>query len=249
MSKRTNLLPGMASYEVAAERVAAEFPVANAVGEGDYHHVGALELAILVDAGLARHHRLLDFGCGSGRLATHAIPFLETGAYIGIDISLTQIAIAREVHTALTSQQHVEFRHQGDERFGGQPVDLIAAFSVFTHIEHEDSVRYLRGMLDVSHRHTLLVASLITIDLDWAGDVFEGQANLQLVDRWHHSRNVVTSREYFSWVAARAGWQVVRWIHGTEPIPGAPNDGHSPNLGQSTVILRPGATSKVKRSS
>jgi glycosyltransferase involved in cell wall biosynthesis len=57
------------------------------VGGGDFYQLRRVELAILVESGLLPTDVLVDCGYGTGRLALHAVPFLEGGEYIGIEIS------------------------------------------------------------------------------------------------------------------------------------------------------------------
>ena len=56
-------------------------------GDGDFRAIGAEFLERLVrDAGLERGHRVLDIGCGIGRLAIPLTQYLDaTGTYDGID--------------------------------------------------------------------------------------------------------------------------------------------------------------------
>lgn len=53
----------------------------------DWDEHGQLQLDFLKSRGLTPEKTLLDFGCGTGRLAAKAIPYLEAGNYTGIDIS------------------------------------------------------------------------------------------------------------------------------------------------------------------
>ena len=63
------------------------------IGNGDYELIGRIELGLLLMEGLRPDSTLVDFGCGTGRLAVHVIPRLQRGGrYIGIDISETMLA-------------------------------------------------------------------------------------------------------------------------------------------------------------
>lgn len=55
---------------------------------GQWEEHGPLQMQFLKDIGLAPDHKFLDFGCGTGRLARHMIPYLNTANYVGIDISM-----------------------------------------------------------------------------------------------------------------------------------------------------------------
>ena len=133
--------------------MARKLPPTQSVGhcvEGDFERIGQDELAILLKEGLKPNDSLVDFGCGTGRLAVHAIPWLaDDGRYVGIDISKTMLAHARAMVGEKVSSHccSVEFLHQTTPNFPlpEKSVDMVCAFSVFTHMEHEDSYRYLRG--------------------------------------------------------------------------------------------------------
>src|SRR4051812_18516331 len=88
--------PAGQTYETLYESHARAIPGDEAVGAGGYEVIGRIELDLLLMEGLKPGHVLVDFGCGNGRLAVHAIPALAGGAYVGIDISETLLARARE---------------------------------------------------------------------------------------------------------------------------------------------------------
>lgn len=140
-------------YEVRARAYSAE----DAVGGGSFDLIGRLELEVLLREGLKPTDTLLDFGCGTGRLAVHAIPALAGGCYIGIDISQSMLDEA---------QRHVQERIPGPQcqilwakqttsayPLDADSVDMICAFSVFTHMEHEDT--YQGSSSNHSSRGTL----------------------------------------------------------------------------------------------
>lgn len=232
------------TYADLYEEHASALPPDASIGDGDFELIGRIELAVLTDAGLTPSSSLFDFGCGTGRLAVHAVPFLANGAYHGTDIAPTML---RHAAALLTSRigavpAHTRFTVQPDEQFPVlTPPDMFCAFSVFTHMEHEDIYRYLRSARAVSAAHTVFVASCLQLDLPEGRNIFEMSAAKTLDERWHEVRNVVTSRDLFTTVAGLAGWTVTAW-HGGDGPSGTMPDGSRVGLGQSVVVMRPAVT-------
>lgn len=123
--------------------------------EGRVHRtIGATSQALFDDSarvlfagcvhnGLRPEHRVLDIGCGSGRLAQTLRDYLKPpGAYWGVDVAPTLIAearksISRPDFTFLVSQSL-------PLPFEKRAFDFIALFSVFTHLYDEDVMGFLR---------------------------------------------------------------------------------------------------------
>lgn len=108
--------------------------------------------------------RILDFGCGCGRVAVPLLDFLSPeGRYVGVDIIPAMVEfchreIASEYDNAsfYLSPDHNgmydKFKQaDGSElprlaklaELGEASFDVIIAFSVFTHLTHKDASRYL----------------------------------------------------------------------------------------------------------
>jgi SAM-dependent methyltransferase len=233
-------------YEHLYERLAQELPPADSIGDGDWDLIGRIELSALLASGLEPGHTLVDFGCGTGRLAVHAIPRLARGAYIGIDISQTMLAQAQARVAQLTRTKggagcQVTWKHQTGVVFDLPPesVDFIAAYSVFTHMEHEDAYRYLLEAHRAVRPGGKFVFSCLTMDIPLIRSFFLTSAESTLEDRWRTVRNVTTTRDYMAAVAELAGWQVERWYKGDEKlIPLDGGDGELAALGQSVCVLR-----------
>lgn len=228
-------------YAQLYEAHARSLPRDSSIGDGDFDQIGQLELTVLQMAGLKPDSSLLDFGCGTGRLAVHAIPFLVGGTYVGTDIAETMLVHARELTASLTGPNSVQFLHQIDENYPvpDDSVDVICAFSVFTHMEHEDSLRYLRAAHRVLRPGGVFVLSCLPIHLDAARNIFEASAAFDPDSRWKQVRNVVTSVELFETVTRLAGWDVVRWIDGAaDPLP-QPGTDETATFGQSVLVLSP----------
>ena len=229
-------------YEDLYERHAQELSPASSVGDGDYDLIGRIELSVLLAAGLEPKHTLVDFGCGTGRLATHVIPRLPRGAYVGIDISRTMLDHARSSIDAECAGAgcQVSLKHQDGTAFDlpSESVDFFAAFSVFTHMEHEDSYRYLLDGRRVARQGARFVFSCLTMDLAAAQGIFLASARLSVEDRWKSVRNVTTTYSYMGALAELAGWQVREWFEGDRQlIPLDGSTGEKVALGQSVCVL------------
>jgi ubiquinone/menaquinone biosynthesis C-methylase UbiE len=228
------------NYAALYEDLAARTPRDRAVGYGPYDVVGQVEVDLLRMEGLRPRHTLVDFGCGSGRMALHAIPYLAGGWYIGIDISDTLLRRAREEMNRAYPEPAcaVSWVRQLSSRFDqkDQSVDMICAFSVFTHTEHEDTYRYLVDALRIIRPGGRFVFSCLPLDLDYARQIFVEEASMDLALRWSRVRNVVTSVDLMSAIARLAGWKVLRWYSG-QVSNIEDRTGELRALGQSTCVL------------
>jgi ubiquinone/menaquinone biosynthesis C-methylase UbiE len=113
-----------------------------AVGGGDFSQVGEWELALLTSFGLREGQRIIDVGCGSGRLAAALTRrFGDKISYLGLDIVQSMLDHAKSV-----SDPSYRFTMNTELTI---PVpdascDFVVFFSVVTHLLHEESFRYLR---------------------------------------------------------------------------------------------------------
>lgn len=130
------------------------------VGDGDFVAVGAQLVRQLTEhAGLKPSDRVLDIGCGNGRVAEPLAGLLGAGggAYLGFDISRAGIAACRR---RFRGRPHLRFEHldvwNGEYNAAGKlteaqvvfpaadgSVDLAFATSVFTHMRMAGMRRYL----------------------------------------------------------------------------------------------------------
>jgi cyclopropane fatty-acyl-phospholipid synthase-like methyltransferase len=220
LARKLRLWANRDIYRSLYESHAALHPAEAAVGDGDFDAIGRIELALLRQEGLLPQHTLIDFGCGSGRLAVHAIPYLAGGRYVGIDIAGRLIAAARKRVEGLTAQSpcDVSWRVQTTPAFNLPPAsaDFVCAISVFTHTEHEDTFNYHTAARRVVRPGGRFVLSCLPLDLAAAREEFRRQAALDFARRWAVVRNVTTSVELMSQIARLAGWDVVRWYAGDE---------------------------------
>ena len=148
--------------------------------DGDFDLIGRIELGVLLMEGLRPTDTLLDFGCGSGRLALKAIPVLREGHYFGVDISQTMVELARDrVATQYPNPScRVSWLQLGEPPFPFEErsIDVACAFSVFTHIEHEDAYRYLKDALRIVRPGGRFIFSCLPMTLAYARPFFLASA-------------------------------------------------------------------------
>jgi len=114
--------------------------MANSVG-GDFETIGAIELAILIEAGLGENQTLIDIGCGSGRLSSQVTQmFADRITYIGTDIVPELLAYAK-----VKAAPSYNFHLVADSIIPAADVSahFIVAFSVFTHLRQREIRNYL----------------------------------------------------------------------------------------------------------
>jgi len=227
-------------YEQLYEQYALVGADAEVVGRGSFDHIGGAELAVLQTEGLRPSSTLADFGCGIGRLAVHAIPALPEGSYIGLDISQEMLRrLGDRLQSLPVGTCRVSLLHQANETFplGESAVDMLCAFSVFTHMEHEDAYRYLKDARRVVRRGGRLVFSCLAMDSALGRSVFLEASAVNVQGRWANVRCVSTSKEMMQEIARLAGWTMVQWYPGDEENIAVPFQEAKIAFGQSIGVL------------
>jgi ubiquinone/menaquinone biosynthesis C-methylase UbiE len=226
-------------YVGAWETLARVIPD-DAIG-GDFDLGGRIQLGVLLMEGLRPTDTLLDFGCGSGRLALKAIPMLQGGQYFGVDVSQTMVELARDrVATQYPNPScRVSWLQLGEPPFPleERSIDVACAFSDFTHIEHEDAYRYLKDALRIVGPGGRFIFSCLPMTLAYARPFFLAAAAQDFRDRWSSTRNITTSVDFMEALATLAGWTPVRWYAGDQYKVRLPESDEFACLGQSICVL------------
>jgi SAM-dependent methyltransferase len=119
---------------------------------GMWEEIGRLQFEFLRARGLKPGHRLLDIGCGSLRGGIHAIKYLETGDYYGLDMNPSLIEAARH-ELKLAGLTHKNPHLAVSDRFElglfRQKFDYLLAHSVFTHVFANHIIRCLAEVREV----------------------------------------------------------------------------------------------------
>jgi len=128
-------------------------------GDGDYRAIGAEFLGHFIAlGGLAPHERVLDIGCGIGRMAVPLTQYLRApGCYDGIDINADGIAwCSASISTVYPDFRftRLDLRHPLYNPAGAQDTaatalpfadasfDFICMISVLTHLETDALTHY-----------------------------------------------------------------------------------------------------------
>ena len=111
-----------------------------AVGAGDnWDAHGELQRDFLLSQGLKPRHRLLDIGCGTGRLARKVVPYLSPSKYHGVDIA--EAAIVAALDLALTEGwnklEPTFWIGEIPDREAAGVFDYLWSFSVFIHLPQD----------------------------------------------------------------------------------------------------------------
>ena len=86
--------------------------------------------------------RVLEIGCGVGRLAFHMAGLC--GSYVGSDISANMLAIAAENCRSRENVEFVELEETRPLPFPDSSFDAVFSQAVFIHLDREDCYRYMR---------------------------------------------------------------------------------------------------------
>lgn len=199
--------------------------MAKAVG-GDYELFGQIEAHLLRQVGLADGMRLVDLGCGSGRLPAVLHGTMNI-SYVGIDIVQALLDYARKkapkyefiLHRGLSIPQK------------DASADMVSAFSLFTHLLHAETYIYLEECVRILKPGGKIVFSFLEFaePAHWA--VFVGTIDNAKASASTHL-NMFIERNVIGVWAAKLGLVVDQFIAGGCPV----WNGHA--LGQSAVVLR-----------
>ena len=107
---------------------------------GSFQAGGLLEYYLLRQQGLQPEHTVIDVGCGSGRLAFQLKEYL-TGSYVGIDVIPELFNYAQKI----TQRTDWKFYQAPGLTIpeADNSADFVCFFSVLTHLQHEESYKYL----------------------------------------------------------------------------------------------------------
>lgn len=215
-------------YEKLVRALIRKYPLDEAMSRavgGEYQKFGQIEAALLVRLGLRDGMKLVDLGCGSGRLAT-ALSTKFTLSYTGIDI------IRRLLDYAKSKAPNYEFICHRELSIP-QPdasADMVCAFSLFTHLLHAETYIYLEECKRILRPGGRVVFSFLEFTEPYHWGVFLETKEATREKNLSHLNTFIERCAIAEW-AGRLGFVVDEFISGTEPVFG------ECNFGQSVAVL------------
>lgn len=214
--------------------------MSDAIG-GEFDAVGKLEYALLLQHGLAKNHTIIDVGCGSGRLSIQLRNYLENGTYIGTDVVEELVEYAKATCNRPDWKFYVapglSIPEQNDY------ADFICFFSIFTHLLHEETYKYLVEATRVIKPKGKIIFSFLEFKIPSHWAVLEQMLTDNRPDK---VLNQFLSRDAIESFAQHCGLEIEGMYNGDEPHISINdtikfNDGREMsgkgNLGQSVCIL------------
>lgn len=220
-------------YEKMVARLIEKYPIdeamALAVG-GHYEIFGKIEAGMLRALGLEDGMRLVDLGCGSGRLATALHGSMKI-SYLGIDIVQALLDYAK------SKAPSYEFRCHRDLSIPepNASADMVSAFSLYTHLLQAETYIYLEESVRILKHGGRIVFSFLEFAEPIHWDTFVHTRESTRLRTAEHL-NMFIERPAIEVWARHLGLQVERFVGATESL------WNEHWLGQSVVVLRkPGA--------
>ncbi len=126
-------------------------------------------------AGLTLGSRVLDVGCGTGRLAKQLVPFLDRGYYCGFDVHPKYVEYCKEHYKGNCEFARFDLFHDEYNRFGtidplgfefpylNNSFDVVAVVAVFNHFRIEWVCHYLGQVGRVLRPRGVLLATILLL--------------------------------------------------------------------------------------
>jgi SAM-dependent methyltransferase len=205
--------------------------VVHNVGAGDFRAIGDNLLSVLIaHADLRPDDRVLDIGCGAGRVARPLADHLSrAGGYLGFDVSRRAISGCQRRFAA--SRPDFVFVHADVENADYNPrgaiaeaefafpcadstIDLAFATSLFTHMRIDPVRHYLREAARVLRPGGRLAFTAYLIDSDSRRALADGRAGMDfapwrdgawVLDPAHPERAIAHDADVLAAAVAAAG--------------------------------------------
>lgn len=215
----------------------------HAVG-GDFDAIGQVQADLLRMQGLEDGMSFLDVACGSGRTAHALSKNYSLHRYLGIDVVADMLEFARGVCPEDYQFELVDGLYVPADKAS---FDIACAFSLFTHLLHEETFLYLGEIHRVLKPGGVLVFSFLEFSMKHHWNVFESTA-LQTKNDTRPHLNVFLERNAIQAFATHLDFSVLCVLDASEgpyiPLSRSINYDNGTHLdkmaamGQSVCVLR-----------
>lgn len=217
-------------YERHVEDLIGKHPIDEAMSlavGGGYELIGDIASQAVVYAGAKDGMSVLDFGCGSGRVAHALAKRVNLKSFLGTDIvqSLLDYAATKTpAHYRFVNHHALSFPTEDSS------VDIAYAFSVFTHLLQAECYLYLQDMHRVLRDRGVFIFSFLELAAEDHWAIFQNTVDNQRGSTTPHLNMFIERNQIEAW-ARHSGFTVREYIdHNDQRW-----SGHA--LGQSMAIL------------
>ena len=175
--------------------------------ESEYSSIAEVEFSFLKFYGLNTDSKILDIGCGTGRLPSKLFNFFsDKGVYFGLDITQKAIDFCKMKYDK--PNFHFLYKEASSSiPLKNENFDFIVFFSVFTHIYPNEILNYLIQCKTLLDKNGKIIADIFTDD--------------KVVDHTGDSGVMVYNVEFFKNLIEKSGLRFVSKKYGlgkTRPI-------------------------------
>lgn len=166
--------------------------------------LGQMQLMVMLEHGLARHHKVADVGCGALRAGLWLMRVLDPGGYHGIEPHQTRLRFGIDHVVGAAAVAAAQARFDSNDRFDlsvfGTRFDFVVARSVWTHAAKVQ----IAALLDSFVAHGAPGATLLASYLP-ATDPAQDHQGAHWVGRSATSSVGGLIRHDPAWIAAECG--------------------------------------------